>query len=419
MFTVKVYDSIESWINEKQPILEEQVKSGEIAPEPYPGDKTEMMFNGWRVKGEDRVFDFEEKIYSDIIIYADWKSIYADAVITYYTENDGGYAVHEVEEAGKIEIGVLWTIDPIVIPGYTFNGEKSIYYLTAVDGVNNFEMYYDRAEFDYEVQFIDSTTGEYLCDPYRSSALFGDAVSYTAEEFEGYTLEGEETRTIVIDAEDGILENNLIVFAYAENDAVISYQIVGETDGGFLDVKEEAVKMFSGVAKGSFPTVYKGYLFGGWYYDEACTEPVPDAFVDGNNIIKPAKELDLAVADIEHYKSDVYYAKIIRGYVDLTITTDNADETFIYRVVGIDSYTDGIDVTVAASGGEITIEDLPLGEYRVSEISSWSWRYSADSTVKDIVLSEGEDNTVGFSHTREIDKWLSGAASLIRNWFGF
>lgn len=68
-----------------------------------------------------------------------------------------------------------------------------------------------------------------------------------------------------------------------------------------------------------------------------------------------------------------------------------------------------VDVTVAVHGnGSVTLTELPKGSYRITEVQSWSWRYTPEGS-KDISAVESE-NAVNFRNTRTNDTWLNGGA---------
>ncbi len=81
-------------------------------------------------------------------------------------------------------------------------------------------------------------------------------------------------------------------------------------------------------------------------------------------------------------------------------------QMFIFTVTGADNFS----MTVAmAAGQSVTIADLPVGTYTVTEQTDWSWRYEPDAASKTVNLSS--DATVTFTNTRNTtDKiyWLDG-----------
>ena len=102
-------------------------------------------------------------------------------------------------------------------------------------------------------------------------------------------------------------------------------------------------------------------------------------------------------------------------YANLTIIKSGCEkidenQSFIFRIKGNDENTNGIDLKVVIKGnGKITIADLPVGKYTVTEETSWSWRYTPDEASKNVDL-EPEGDSVEFKNTRSDDKWLSGDA---------
>lgn len=105
---------------------------------------------------------------------------------------------------------------------------------------------------------------------------------------------------------------------------------------------------------------------------------------------------------------------------DLTIETSGVDpideyQTYVYRVRGTDPHTKLIDLTVAIHGDEqATIKNLPSGEYKVTQVNAWSWRYTPEQTAEQSVTLDA-NKTVAYTQKRahEVDggnkwKWLNG-----------
>ncbi len=96
---------------------------------------------------------------------------------------------------------------------------------------------------------------------------------------------------------------------------------------------------------------------------------------------------------------------------NLTITKNGAqaideNQSFIFKVSG-----EGIDLNVVIHGnGSVTIKDLPIGDYTVTENAAWSWRYTvADGKgTQNITLTASGTNEVEFKNTRNLIYWLSG-----------
>lgn len=110
-----------------------------------------------------------------------------------------------------------------------------------------------------------------------------------------------------------------------------------------------------------------------------------------------------------------YYVK---AYADLTIVKEgwnplDENQSFIFTVTG-----NGVelDVVIGASG-RVTIKDLKVGQYTITEKTEWSWRYTPDAKTKTITLTAGGENKVTFKNTRSMIYWLSGDC-IAQNWWG-
>ena len=117
---------------------------------------------------------------------------------------------------------------------------------------------------------------------------------------------------------------------------------------------------------------------------------------------------------------------------DLTIKkTGCADidenQSFIFTVTGDpnDENTKGYYQKVVVKGnGKVTIKDLKVGSYIVTEDTGWSWRYkvtngdnSSNSKNVDVTVTNGSKaNTVSFENYRKEDKWLNGCSIEVNNW---
>lgn len=96
---------------------------------------------------------------------------------------------------------------------------------------------------------------------------------------------------------------------------------------------------------------------------------------------------------------------------------EKESQSYIFRVQSADD--NGIDLKVVINGdGSTTITNLPLGEYTVTEMEDWSWRYDAeDGETKTITLTADQNGEVNFTNDRTKVQWLSGD-SYAENSFG-
>ncbi|MBQ3500021.1 MAG: hypothetical protein IJA70_01145, partial [Oscillospiraceae bacterium] len=78
--------------------------------------------------------------------------------------------------------------------------------------------------------------------------------------------------------------------------------------------------------------------------------------------------------------------------------------------------------------GEATIKGLPLGDYTVTQLNKWSWRYSVEDitdAVQEVTHAGNPDSegnlqgtTVTFSDKEAKDQWLNGLSTLVKNIYG-
>lgn len=112
---------------------------------------------------------------------------------------------------------------------------------------------------------------------------------------------------------------------------------------------------------------------------------------------------------------------------ELTIKTSGAEaidenQTYIYRVRGTDAHTKVIDLTVAIHGdGQATVKNLPTGNYEVTQVNTWSWRYTPDQTARSVTLDANK--TVEYTQKRAHEgdagnkwKWLNGQHWIDNRW---
>ena len=237
-------------------------------------------------------------------------------------------------------------------------------------------------------------------------------MTQTAKTIPGYTLVSTENQAIHIAIEDGTTAvKNVKIFYYTEQTVDIKYKVVGPDGCGTLDNYQDVqLKVTTGEVKGSAPTAAEGFKFVGWYKDEECTQPVDTAWV-AESKLTPKKTKDLG-NNVKGYEAANYYAKFEYDVADLTITKqgwEDIDEgqSFIFDVTGPNEYSKRV---VINGNGSVTIKGLKIATYTVTEVTNWSWRYTADSSSQSIELKPAMSNTVNFTNTRSNHKWLGGDA---------
>lgn len=114
-----------------------------------------------------------------------------------------------------------------------------------------------------------------------------------------------------------------------------------------------------------------------------------------------------------------FYYKQILG--DLTIQKTGCSDLdvgqgFIFHVVStelVNTNHDPIDMYVTVQGnGSVSIKDLPVGKYKITEDSNWSWRYTA-SPVNVTLDDDGETATV--ANSRKADSPYLSSSDFVIN----
>ena len=147
---------------------------------------------------------------------------------------------------------------------------------------------------------------------------------------------------------------------------------------------------------------------------------MPAGWVDTNKLT-PGKTA--RYGDKDGYEAATYYAKFEPDVADLTISKSGCadideNQSFIFTVTGGELPEAGLKVVVKGNGS-VTIKGLKVGTYTVTEESGWSWRYevkSGEANPRNVEVKGGVSNTVTFTNTREMDKWLNGCSWAENNW---
>ena len=312
--------------------------------------------------------------------------VHAPVQIIHWTQNIAGDGYTEYQSSTDLNgvIGNPYSADPLTIPGYTYNAEKSnpSGTLTADGLVLN--LYYDRIEYPYEFRFLEQGTDNVLAEAVTGSARYQAQVTQTAKVIPGYTLVSQENQAINIAIEDpaDVASKNVRTFYYAENTVNITYVAVQPAGAGntLSSYADNNVKAVTGTVEGSTPKPASTYKFVGWFTDEACTTPVDPAWVDANGMITPQKETLVEGQPAMGYKAATYYAKFERSVTNVTVrkqVTGNFGDTNKY-----------FNFRIEVSGHNLVVVDANK-EYRVATES--------DQNAKDslpVQLKNGEFFTI-------------------------
>lgn len=274
--------------------------------------------------------------------------------------------------------------------------------LTVPDKGFILNLYYECEKYPYVFHFVNEETGEKIAADVTGTENYGKLIQHTAPtSIDCYDLVDNANHSFYIDSDE---TKNEHTFLYREKQVVINYVAVGPegvTDFGSVSPETETVKAKSEDAKGSTATANGNtYRFVGWYSDPDCSIKVSD---DATYIPQKVDGLNVAAT---------YYAKFEYNLTSLTIKKlgtpyDNSDR-FIIDIVG----SDGKKTTVTiASGGEVTISGLTVGEtYTVTERTTGT-RYSASYSNQSITLAP-KDNTVTITNTVTTNTWLTSSKTV-------
>ena len=117
-----------------------------------------------------------------------------------------------------------------------------------------------------------------------------------------------------------------------------------------------------------------------------------------------------STSDLANKHDPEFVVHVYDVLTTLTITKEgmqdiDAGQSFLFKVTGDGLPTGGLLIAINGNGSE-TISGLTVGQtYTVTEVESWSWRYTAES--KSVTLG-ASDNVVKIKNEREKQYWLDG-----------
>lgn len=393
------------------------------------GSDTENWIVAKDAKGND-VYVHPDNVIEFVYVQDKVHALYQ---ITHYTQNVDGENWTEYSSSHATgDIGKEYSADPLTIPGFTFDSSVSGTVISGklTDKGLELKLYYTRNKYPYAVNYLEEGTGKVLAPQKTGSEYYDKLISEPAISIANYTLVGPNSQNLVIRIEaNQTAQLNIINFYYKENEATFNYVVKGPAGCGTVtlvvrpDVSgtsvSEKAKLLTGTALGATAAPASNFRFIGWFTNPDCTgEPI-------STDVKywPEKTVDYTVDGTvqKGYGADggTFYAKFDYDLDDLTIKKTGANmdidenQTFIFHVVGSkdDPRTAVIDMKVVIEGNNsVTIRDLPVGSYTVTEQTSWSWRYQPDSVSKEITLNPSKTDELTFNNTRGFIYWLNGAA---------
>lgn len=216
-------------------------------------------------------------------------------------------------------IGDSVTADTSEIAGYTLDTTVNGTNLTGTvttDGLI-LKVYYRAKRYPYRIRCVNRMTGQEISHT-DGEAAFGGRLTVDAPSLEGWDLYGDAVKTIVIMKDTDEILNNVITFWYVVPQARITY-IPISTEMGAVSNGTETVAAYSGMANGSTPLPMVGFVFAGWYLDEACTQPVTetDGVTSDDGTFVPSKRI---VDGRERYVTATYYARFVIAPAAMPVT---------------------------------------------------------------------------------------------------
>ena len=276
------------------------------------------------------------------------------------------------------------------------------------------EVFYNRIKYPYKIVCLDKETHTVLrqdifntddkLQPYGKTMMLE-----TIPNIVGYEYQSSGTCTIVKDDKNNITKNIIYVY-YTEETVIIDFEVIGPAGCGI--VNPERLKVKYGEASTAATAVPSAkYRLEGWYYDVAGINKITTT-----SELEPSGNMLILKRPDEGWKPRTYYAKFVPRVADLTIKRENAAEDSQVYVYKVENTETGATIYVTVTGnGQVTIKDLLLGNYTVTQQNSWSWRNN--DSAQSVVHSNADGTTVTFNGNSS-DKWLNGNSTVKTNKWG-
>lgn len=111
----------------------------------------------------------------------------------------------------------------------------------------------------------------------------------------------------------------------------------------------------------------------------------------------------------------VFDLTIVKAAADDSKPIDE-DQTFVFHVKGKNN---NVDMQVVITGADKqVIKNLPVGEYTITEDTSWSWKYTPVDNNQSVMEENIQDGaaTVTFKNENEGTNWLTSLAKALNVW---
>lgn len=287
-------------------------------------------------------------------------------------------------------------------------------------------------------QSVTKTLSEALCSPgkHTMKIFYMERCGSVSNCFMKFNLPQTPQTTVVV--EKSVVDESNISIGALKNDA-FTFQISGtwndlpakplNVNGLGYDLYDsltgQTTKQTVGTdGKFTLTATQKATFYIDEHYNLTITELSPaselhgygyvSTTVNGNTALSATqltvKDKKLTYSFVNVYKP-LYGTIVIQksGIQQYDHDTVTEQQSSIFRISGTsDSGIEiSIDVVIVGNGSR-TIVHVPVGNYVVTELDNWTWRYQPDSSSKTANVLGNETATVSFVNTREKPFWLSG-----------
>lgn len=345
--------------------------------------------------------------------------------------------------ANNIALYAKWVNGLYTVTTYTDESKSELYTYEGYEGV--------------QTNIVKYTLAEAPKDPDKSGYVFAGWFYNDGEKEEPFSFTMPITRNYNLYPKftDQVMVNYTVHYYIENSTTKVADDDVGQARiGSSVTIKAKmGTELYSGMQNNIFPnltstsvTIEKDNQEIIIYYRAAQEVEYTVKYQDknGKDLIPSVKKKTKDAIVTEKYVPIPNYAprqdsirfelkaegNVIVFIYDPTLTTLNirktgfdaadAGTTFIFRIKGTDENTKNIDLRVTihgyVSGGDVpnvTVADLPVGSYTVTEESDWSWRYqpkNGEQTQTITLDPDGTKNVLTFENERKDGQWLSGDA---------
>lgn len=287
------------------------------------------------------------------------------------------------------------------------------------------EITYTAVTQDYGKQAAVSTAGGTVSSSETVDATVEAVAGSTITVNNGYTFAGwftdeactQKVNASWVDADnkltpqkntEGLYESGSYYALFEEMTTTVTYNVAHAGTGTVCFEEASAAETITdtfGVATGSpKPATAKpadGYMFVGWYTDEACTK------------------LHSTKAELSSRENGTFYAKFIKDHVTVTITktideASSSDQSFILNISGTTYNNNPVNVDVVivipadqTSGSVNVVLPVSNGAYSVSDQDGWNWRYKVKENRTITIKAGDSDRELTVTSTLENSKWFA------------